>query len=198
MVGMARLAALGASRRQERWIVLDFFSSEAAIGLRRRLTPRTEQASPRRHERGACLHPGAAGDSRRGRQFPEADFAAFEVAANRSGELRWALAEGRERRALKTPLIPSRPARPSVGAVDRQALIRGLEAVQEREHPQGLIRARQARRRVEAVYPPHGVARRRLTSRTGFCYRHRPMVSGGPPRSGPQGRRCKSAATASL
>jgi len=135
MVGMARLAALGTSRRQERWVVLDFFPSEAAIGPRRRVTARPEQA--------AALLEDTSEELARTRErlvtraedgnFREADFAAFEAAANRSGELRLALAEEREWRALKTPLIPSRPARLSVGGVDRQALIRGLEAVQERE-----------------------------------------------------------------
>ncbi len=135
MVGMARLAALGASRRQERWVVLDFFPSEAAIGPRRPLTTRTEQAAALLEDTSEELASTREGLVTRAEDgnFREADFAAFEAAANRSGELRLALAGERERRALKTPLIPSRPARLSVGAVDRQALIRGLEAVQERE-----------------------------------------------------------------
>ena len=38
MAGMARLAALGASRRQERWVVVDFFPSETTPAARRGLT----------------------------------------------------------------------------------------------------------------------------------------------------------------
>jgi hypothetical protein len=135
MAGLARLAALGASRRQERWLVLDFFPPETAIGPRRWLRARPEESAAFLQEtneelartRGRLVT--RAGDGK----FREADFAAFEAAANRSGELRLALVEERERRALKTPLVPSRPARLSVGGVDRQALMRGLEAVRERE-----------------------------------------------------------------
>ena len=135
MVGMARLAALGESRRQERWLVLDFFPSETAMGPRRWLRARPEEAAALLQETNEELARTRerlvtrAGDG----NFREADFAAFEAAANRSGELRLALAEERERRALKAPLIPSRPARLSVGGVDGQALMRGLEAVRERE-----------------------------------------------------------------
>jgi hypothetical protein len=135
MVGMARLAALGASRRQERWVILDFFPSETMPAPRRRLAVRPEEAAVFLEDARVELartRERLVSRSENG-SFPEAAFAAFEAAANRADELRLALAEERERRALKMPLVPSRPARLSVTGLDHQALRQGLEAVHERE-----------------------------------------------------------------
>src|SRR5215813_314239 len=131
-VGMARLAALGESRRQERWVVLDVFppGSEAPRG------------KPSRGKLSAWLVEDAEAERARARvrlvasadsAFPEASFAAFEAAANRWLELRTAQAEDRAPRVLKTPMIPSRAARIPIDGVDARALTAGLEAVRERE-----------------------------------------------------------------
>jgi len=135
MVGMARLAALGASRRQERWVVVDLFPSETTPVLRRRLAVRPEQAAVLLEDSSEELARTRERLVRRSENgsFPEAEFASFEAAANRSDELRLALAAERERRVLKIPLVPSRPARLGVAGLDRQALLHGLEAVHERE-----------------------------------------------------------------
>lgn len=133
MVGMARLAALGASEREGRWLVLDAFPAQG---------PAPSRGRPASPERAAAFLADARAELVRARTrlvtraedgtFPEADFAAFETAVNRSGETRLALAEGRERRRLPTPLVPSRPARLSPGELDGQALLQGLQAVRER------------------------------------------------------------------
>jgi len=135
MAGMTRLAALGASRRQERWIVVDFFPSETTPAARRGLTMRPEQAAVLLEDTSEELTRTRERLVRRSEDgsFPEAAFAAFEAAVNRSDELRLAFADQRERRVLKTPLVPSRPARLGVAGLDHQALRQGLQAVHERE-----------------------------------------------------------------
>lgn len=135
MAGMARLAALGASRRQERWVVVDFFPSETTPAARRGLTMRPEQAAVLLEDTSEELTRTRERLVRRSEDgsFPEAAFAAFEAAVNRSDELRLAFADQRERRVLKTPLVPSRPARLGVAGLDHQALRQGLQAVHERE-----------------------------------------------------------------
>ena len=133
MIGMARLAALGESRRHERWALLDMF-------------PADPDAAPRRRPSRADLSAQALDDAGRARArarerilapadgaFPEASFAAFELAVNRVSELRLAETEDRAPRVLKPPIVPSRPARIPTGEMDRQALTAGLEAVRERE-----------------------------------------------------------------
>jgi hypothetical protein len=135
LVGMARLVALQESRRSERWVVLDAFPGGADASPRRRPSARAERV--------AALLEDAGEELARSRQrlvtraedgaFHEADFAAFEAAANRWWELRLALAEGRGRRVLKGPLVPSRPALVSVEGLDRQTLRESLETVRERE-----------------------------------------------------------------
>ena len=135
MIGMARLAALGQSQRSQRWVVLDAFSPDAGSAPRRRLAARPELA--------AVLLEDAAKELVHARErlvtrpadgtFREADFAAFEAAVNRSGELRRSLGEGRDSRVLKGPLVTLRPARMSVEWLDRQALRESLETVRRRE-----------------------------------------------------------------
>jgi hypothetical protein len=104
MIGMARLAALGQSQRSQRWVVLDAFPPDAGSAPRRRLA-----ASP---ELAAALLEDAAEELAHARErlvtrpadgtFREADFAAFEAAVNRSGELRRALGGGRDSRPQGT------------------------------------------------------------------------------------------------
>jgi hypothetical protein len=134
LVGMARLVALADSQRHGRWVVVDVFSTDAAT-LPRRGTRRDEMESELFRDARDAL-------TRRGNRlveraedgiFPEADFAAFEVAVNRLGELRLAAAEGRERRALPGGLVSWRPASLAVDGLERAALTRGLDAVRERE-----------------------------------------------------------------
>ena len=133
VIGMARLAALGESRRHERWMLLDAF-------------PVDSEATPRRQPSRGELSARAlddAGDARtRAREellarldegFPEAAFAALEAAVNHVGELRAARAEERAPRAVRAPFVPSRPARMTIGPLDPQALMGGREAVRDRE-----------------------------------------------------------------
>ena len=136
MVGMARLAALGQSRRSGRWVVLDAFPPDGGSATRRGLAVRSSELA-------AALLEDAAAELALARErlvsraadgtFHEADFAAFEAAANRSGELRSSLREGREWRRLKGPLVPSRPAHMSIGGLDHEALRESLETVRARE-----------------------------------------------------------------
>lgn len=132
LVGMARLVALAESQRHGRWVVVDVFPTAATSAgpARARLDAGGEMGDARRAldvRREQLVARAAQG------HFPEAEFTAFEGAANRLGELRLARAERRERRVPATPPIASRPARRSVTGLDRGALRRGLEAVRERE-----------------------------------------------------------------
>jgi hypothetical protein len=135
MVGMARLATLGQSRRSERWVVLDAFPPDDGSAPRRRLVAGPELAAQLLEDAAEALARARERLVARGADgtFHEADFAAFEAAANRSGELRIALREGREWRHLKGPLVPSRPARLPIGDLDRQGLRESLETVRARE-----------------------------------------------------------------
>ena len=136
MVGMARLAALGQSRRSGHWVVLDAFPPDGGSATRRGLAVRSPELA-------AALLEDAAAEYALARErlvsraadgtFHEPDFAAFEAAANRSSELRSALREGREWRRLKGPLVPSRPAHMTIGGLDQQALRESLETVRARE-----------------------------------------------------------------
>jgi hypothetical protein len=135
LVGMARLVALQESRRSERWVVLDAFPAGADTRPRRRPSAHAELVAALLEDAGEELARSRerlvirAGDG----AFHEADFASFEAAVNRSWELRRALAEGRERRVLKGPLAPWRPALVSVEGLDRQSVRASLETVRARE-----------------------------------------------------------------
>ncbi len=132
MVGMARLVALAESQRQGRWVMVDAFP----------VAPTPSGSAPARRDIETALRDARDRVARTRQQivaravedeFREADFAAFEAAANRLGELRQALADGRERRVLAPSTVPSRPGRRPVDELDRAALAEGLEAVRERE-----------------------------------------------------------------
>jgi len=136
MVGMARLAALGQSQRSGHWVVLDAFPPDGGSATRGGLAVRSPELMA------ALLEDAAAGyalarerlvSRAAGGTFREPDFAAFEAAANRSGELRSALREGRDWRRLQGPLVPSRPAHMTIRGLDRQALRESLETVRARE-----------------------------------------------------------------
>lgn len=133
LLGMARLAALEATRAAGRWVVLDAFPPGATVVPQARLASHRDAvaalAAEARDQFEAARRRLPAPDT----AFPEARFAALESAANRLAELRDALDRGADLRVHAGPLLPSRAAlvRPAPAGTDLRDALRAAAAREE-------------------------------------------------------------------
>jgi hypothetical protein len=139
LVGMARLAALDATRRSGRWVFLDTFPSDASVipaaQIRERpALTRALSAEARGDFAAARARIGIIARDRGG--FPEAAFSDLEIAGNRMIEVARATDEGRGMRVPIGLRVPSRTAtiaEPLVPALAPGALARQAALARERE-----------------------------------------------------------------